>query len=263
MPTDPFVDVTELPSLGPLRYLDVRDQASFDAGHAPGAVRVPLDEWDAAAKAADTGFAKTAYWDSALNALGADPTLTAVTYDGGAMTNAARVWFILQYYGLKAVIVNGGWPILAGTTGLPPAAAVSSVGFRAVQGSGPVGLVDRETLRDQLDGRAHVFDTRTRAEFTGEDARNRARRGHLPGARHLSHVDLLENGVVRPAAALRAMLERVGFGPGDHIVTHCEGGGRAALGAAAAVRAGFADVRVYYLSFGDWVRDESCPIVRD
>ena len=154
MPNDPFVDVGDLPSLGPLRYLDVRDQASFDAGHAPGAVRVPLDEWDAAAKAADTGFAKTAYWDSALNALGADPTLTAVTYDGGGMTNAARVWFILQYYGLKAVIVNGGWPLLAGATGLPPAAAVSSVGFRAVPGSGPVGLVDRESLRDQLDGRA-------------------------------------------------------------------------------------------------------------
>ena len=37
----------------------------------------------------------------------------------------------------------------------------------------------------------------------------------------------------------------------------------AALGAAAAVRAGFDDVRVYYLSFADWVRDESCPIVRD
>ncbi|HKM72773.1 MAG TPA: rhodanese-like domain-containing protein [Stellaceae bacterium] len=58
-------------------------------------------------------------------------------------------------------------------------------------------------------------------------------------------------------------LERVGFGPSDHIVTHCEGGGRAALAAAAAVRAGYDDVRVYYLSFADWVRDESCPIVRD
>src|ERR1700751_3158759 len=257
MPNDPFVNVGDLPSLGPLRYLDVRDQASFDAGHAPGAVRVPLDEWDAAAKAADTGFAKTAYWDSALNALGLDPALTAVSYDSGGMTNAARVWFILQYYGLKAVIVNGGWPMLAGTTGLPPAAAVSSVRFHAVPGSGPVGLVDREMLRDQLDGRAHVFDTRTRAEFTGEDARNRARSGHLPGARHLSHVE------VRPATALRPILERVGFSPSDHIVTHCEGGGRAALGAAATVRAGFADVRVYYLSFGDWVRDESCPVVRD
>ena len=263
MPNDPFVDVGELSSLGRLRYLDVRDQAAFDAGHAPGAVRVPLDEWDAAIKNADTGFAQTAYWDKALGALGVDSTMTAVAYDGGAMTNAARVWFILQYYGLKAAILNGGWPALASATRLPAAAAAASGGFRAVPGAGAVGLVDRHTLRDQLDGRAHVFDTRTRAEFTGEDARNRARSGHLPGARHLSHADLLDNGVVRPAPVLRAMLERAGFGPGDHIVTHCEGGGRAALGAAAAARAGFDDVRVYYLSFGDWVRDESCPVVRD
>jgi thiosulfate/3-mercaptopyruvate sulfurtransferase len=204
MPHDPFVDVGDLPSLGPLRYLDVREQAAFDAGHAPGAVRVPLDEWDAAAKAADTGFATTAYWDHALTVLGVDPMVTAVAYDSGGMTNAARVWFILQYYGVKAVILNGGWPVLASASELPPAAA-SSGGFRAVSGSGSVGLVDRETLRDQLDGRADVFDTRTRAEFTGEDARNRARSGHLPGARHVSHVDLLENGMVRPAPALRAM----------------------------------------------------------
>ncbi len=263
MPNDPFVDVAGLNSLGPLRYLDVRDQAAFDAGHAPGAVLVPLGEWDAAAKAPDAGFAKTAYWDQALGALGLDPTVSAVVYDSGSMTNAARVWFILQYFGLKAVILNGGWPALSGARGLPKAIAASSSGFRAVPGSGSVGLIDRQTLKDQLDGRAQVFDTRTRAEFTGEDARNRPRSGHLPGARHLSHVDLFDNGMVRSASVLRAMLERAGFGPGDHIVTHCEGGGRAALGAAAAVRAGFADVRVYYLSFADWVRDASCPIVRD
>src|SRR5262249_51128357 len=259
MPNDPFVNVGDLPSLGPLRYLDVRDQAAFDAGHAPGAVRVPLEEWDAAAKAPDAGFAKTAYWDHALGALGLDPTVTGVAYDNGGMTNAARVWFILQYYGLKAVILNGGWPALASATGLPTATAARPGGFQAMPGSGPVGLVDRETLRQQLDGRAQVFDTRTRAEFTGEDARNRPRSGHLPGARHLSHEDLLENGVVRPASALRAMLERVGFGPGDHIVTHCEGGGRAALGAAAAVRAGLAGGGGYYLGLGGWVRGEGCP----
>ena len=113
--------------------------------------------------------------------------------------------------------------------------------FRAVPGTGSVGLADQETLKHQLDGTAHVFDTRTRAEFTGADARNRSRSGHLPGARHLSHADLLDNGVVRSAPALRTMLERVGFGPDGHIVTHCEGGGRAALGATAAMRAGFDD----------------------
>jgi len=35
------------------------------------------------------------------------------------------------------------------------------------------------------------------------------------------------------------------------------------LAAAAAVRAGYDDVRVYYRSFADWVRDESCPVVRE
>jgi thiosulfate/3-mercaptopyruvate sulfurtransferase len=262
MPNDPFVDIAALTSLGPARYLDARDRATFDAGHAPGAVHVPIEEWDKAAKAADIGFAKTSYWDEALGSLGVDHSAIAVTYDDGRMTNAARVWFILQYFGVKAVILNGGWPALSSTTGLPTAAKPSRSGFRATPGAGSVGLVDRETLKRQLYCHAHVFDTRTRAELSGEDMRNRTRGGHLPGARHLSHTDLSDNGVVS-AGTGSAMMEQVGFGPGDHIVTHCEGGGRAALAAAAAVRAGYDDVRVYYLSFADWARDESCPIVGD
>jgi len=94
----------------------------FDAGHAPGAMRVPLEEWDAAAKAADTGFNKTAYWDDALGSLGVDHSAIAVAYDGGRMTDAERVWFILQYFGIKAVILNGGWPVLSSANGLPEGA---------------------------------------------------------------------------------------------------------------------------------------------
>ena len=124
MPKDPFVDVAALRSLGPVRYLDARDQTMFDAGHAPGAVRVPVEEWDAAVKAADTGFSKTAFWDDALGSLGVDGSAIAVAYDGGGMTNAARVWFILQYFGVKAVILNGGWPVLASATGLPAGAEI-------------------------------------------------------------------------------------------------------------------------------------------
>ena len=206
MPNDSFVDVAALASLGPIRYLDARDQATFEDRHAPGAVRVPVDEWDKAAKEAGVGFDNTAYWDHALGSLDVDPSAVAVTYDGGQMTNAARVWFILQYFGVKAVILNGGWPALSAVAGLPAGAGPAQGPFHAVPGSGSVGLIDRETLKRQLDGAAHVFDTRTRAEFAGEDARNRARSGHLPGARHLSHVDLLDNGVVRPALALRSML---------------------------------------------------------
>jgi thiosulfate/3-mercaptopyruvate sulfurtransferase len=262
MPNDPFIDPAALSSLGPVRYLDARDQAAFDAGHAPNAVRAPIDAWDKAIKTADIGFGQTAFWEQALGSLGVGPGVTAVTYDAGGMTNAARVWFVLQYFGVPCLIANGGWPALAAGS-VPPGVGPAGGGLRLSPGSGAVGVVDRETLKGQLDGAAHVFDSRTRAEFTGEDARGRPRSGHLPGARHLSHADLMDKGVVHPGPRLRGMMEDVGFGPGDHIVTHCEGGGRAALAAAAAVRAGFDDVRVYYLSFGDWARDESCPIVRD
>jgi len=261
MPQDPFVDAAALSSLGPVRYLDARDQTAFDAHHAPGAARVPMEAWDAAAKSPATGFTSTAHWGEAFRALGIGDGATGVAYDTGAMTNAARVWFILQYFGARCVILNGGWPALAAAGDLPAAAPPAAVPFQAVAGEGVVGVVDRETLKRQLDGQAHVFDSRTRAEFTGEDARGRPRGGHLPGARHLSHVDLMRNGMVHSAPELLRMMEQAGFGPGDHVVTHCEGGGRAALAAAAAARAGFDDVRVYYLSFADWARDESCPIV--
>jgi thiosulfate/3-mercaptopyruvate sulfurtransferase len=263
MPSDPFVEPAALSSLGAIRYLDARDQAAFDAGHAPGAVRAPLDAWDKALKAAGSGVGAPDFWANSLGELGVGPDVTAVAYDTGAMTNAARVWFILQYFGLKCVIVNGGWAALAAASALPAAAGPSAGPIQMTLDAGAVGLVHREALKQQLDGAAHVFDSRTRAEFTGEDSRGRPRSGHLPGARHLSHADLMDHGIVHSAPVLRAMLEGVGFGPGDHIVTHCEGGGRAALAAAAAVRAGYDDVRVYYNSFGDWARDESCPIVRD
>jgi thiosulfate/3-mercaptopyruvate sulfurtransferase len=262
MPNDPFIDPAALSSLGPVRYLDARDQAAFDAGHAPNAVRAPVDTWDKAIKTADIGFGQTAFWEEALGSIGVGPGVTAVTYDAGGMTNAARVWFVLQFFGVPCLIVNGGWPALA-ASGIPVGAGSASQGFPLSPGAGAAGVLDWETLKRQLNGAAHLFDSRTRAEFTGEDSRGRARSGHLPGARHLSHADLMDKGVVHLAPILRGMMEGVGFGPGDHIVTHCEGGGRAALAAAAALRAGFDNVRVYYLSFGDWARDESCPIVRD
>jgi thiosulfate/3-mercaptopyruvate sulfurtransferase len=263
MPRDPFVDHTHLPILGAVRYLDVRDSAAFEAGHAPGAVRVPLERWDAAIKSPEIGFDNAAWWSETLAELGLGDDHIGVAYDAGGMTNAARVWFILQYFGLNCALLNGGWPALAAAPAVPAAAPPAAGGFTADPGAGLVGVVDRHTLKQQLDGTARVFDSRTRAEYTGEDTRNRARAGHLPGALHLSHAELVDDGRVHDPDRLRAMLEAAGFADSDRIVTHCEGGGRAALAAAAALRAGYEDVRVYYLSFGDWVRDETCPVVRD
>lgn len=264
MSHDPVIEPTGLPSLTSFHLLDVRDPAAFDADHPARAARVPIEVWEAAAKAGETSFENVAYWEHAIAALGLDGRTTAVVYDDGRMTEAARVWFILQYFGVDARILNGGWPAIQGREDLLAAAVepASAAAFKARPGTGPVGFVDRQALKAELDGDVRIFDARTADEFSGQDLRRNARGGHLPGARLLPHADLLEAGRLRSAGALRDLLAGAGFRPGDHIVTHCDGGGRAALAAAAAVRAGYNDVRAYYLSFADWAKDESCPIVR-
>ena len=226
--------------------------------------RVPLEVWEAAAKSGETSFENVAYWERAIAALGIDGSISAVVFDDGRLTEAARVWFILQYFGAEAYILNGGWPAIkdnADVRGIIPDAGPAS--FKARPGSGPVGLVDRQTLKAELGADVRIFDARTAGEFAGEDLRRNSRGGHLPGARLLPHSNLLDAGRLRPADELQQLLTDAGFQSGDHIVTHCDGGGGAALAAAAAVRAGYQDVRAYYLSFADWAKDENCAIVRD
>lgn len=249
-----------------LLVLDARAEEDYRQGHWPGAVRVPVLDWEAAAKQTDTGLSEDRYWRTLIGDLGVDGRRPVAVYDDGRMTEAARVWFILQHFGVPAAVLDGGLPALydrpdahMDRTPVVPTPAT----FDPVPTShGLVGLVTRHELRDRLDDGTRIFDARTAAEFAGEDLQRNARGGHLPGARRVGHADLLTAaGRMKPAGELRAMLEAAGFRSGERIVTHCDGGGRAALAALAAVQAGFAQVEAYYLSFADWAKDESCPIV--
>lgn len=107
-----------------------------------------------------------------------------------------------------------------------------------------------------------IIDARTAAELNGGDLKANKRGGHLPGAAHLDHQDLLDERHLRPASDLAQLMADAGVRGGAPVVTHCQGDGRAALAALAAVAAGQEDVRVYYLTFGDWAADDSCPLVQ-
>src|SRR4051812_33342485 len=223
--------------------LDVRDQASYLAGHAPGAVHLDIRSWEAAGSAAETDFANTHFWTARIGELGIDAATRVAVHDDGKQTNAARVWFILQLFGAQAAILDGGWPALKQALQgrvETEQAAVTKRTFAANTSLADVGLFTRHSLRTALErDEVQVFDARTAAEYSGEDSRGNARSGHLPGAANISHTDLLDGeGKLKPVEALRALLTAAGFRPGQRIVTHCQGGGRAALAAAAAVQAG-------------------------
>ncbi len=252
--------------------LDVRSKTEYDNGHIAGAVWVDPSEWKQMSLADETGLDHETPWKNRIGALGIsghDPTLI---YDDGSMTKAARIWFIFQHFGVpNTSVLNGGYPILK---------PLIKKGFIAVSkeqtkpipvkfensANTPVriALVDKQRVQKAIEqGEAQVFDTRTYEEYTGENLRNNTRGGHLPNAINLPHNKLLDNkGRIKSPQALAAIFKKAGFKQGQPIITHCQGGGRASLAALAADIAGYGPVMNYYLSFGEWAADASCPIVK-
>lgn len=248
----PIVTASQLADLGAVRLLYVPAGDEQPAGMAT----VPIRDWIAIAKQSDTGLDDVLYWQDQIAQLGLSQDVLTVVLDNGSMIEAARVWFILQYFRLPAAVLNGGLP---GLGEMPAQAARSTKKPVLRPGTGAVGLMGREELKTGL-ASVQVLDARTSAEFMGDDLKGNARGGHLPGAVLLDHHDILDGLHIRPASELADMMSDAGLHVGDPVVTHCQGGGRAALAALAAVAAGQADVRLYYLSFGDWAADESCSV---
>jgi thiosulfate/3-mercaptopyruvate sulfurtransferase len=260
-----------------LVVIDVRDDQAYALGHVRGAISVPGAQWHKLSHAADTGLENETFWEQHLGSLGITRGSTVLVYDQGVMTEASRVWFILQHFGVAdASVINGGFPMIqeAGHVWTTPVittdASVPTPRTFAVTTNAPprtptttlVGFTDRAALRKAIaSGEVQVLDARTAGEFAGTDARGNPRAGHLPGGKNLPHTQLLdERGRLRQSSELATIFEQAGFRRGTTIIAHCQSGGRSSLAALAAARAGYGPVTNYYLSFGDWSRDASCPV---
>ncbi len=247
--------------------IDVREHLSYQLGHVPGAVHLDLKQWEKLAKTPQGALERAGVWWPAIAGLGIDGRAAVIVYDDGRMTEAARTWFILQWHGVDVQVLDGGWPALLKVPSFKPEKGSHtpvSTTYAAPQGHVPtVGLVGRQTLKEQLDRSVQILDARTCAEHVGDDLKSNARGGHLPGAKLLEHASLLSaDGRLKPPQQIFELLANAGIKRGASVVTHCDGGGRAALAALAAVSAGQQDVSAYYLSFSDWAKDETCPVVR-
>lgn len=274
---DALVEATDLAAVvrgadDDLVIFDVRAEAEYAAGHLPGAVRIDYSEWEQLSLSADTGLTHEQMWHERIGSAGVDADDAVLIYDGGKMTRAARVWFILQHFGVaEARVVNGGFPLIAqeadsgrlrlSTDPIEP----RRVAFEPTgENTGRIGSLDRFEVKAAIEaGEAQVLDARTVDEYRGLDLRKNDRGGHLPTATNVPHTALLdERGRLKPMAELAAILDNAGFVKGRPVITHCDGGGRAALAALAAARAGYGPVVNYYLSFGDWAKDTTCPVVK-
>jgi thiosulfate/3-mercaptopyruvate sulfurtransferase len=241
--------------------LDARERPKYDKGHIPQARWVDQAAW---AKAFGHGQ-DTAGWARRIGGLGLGTDTPVVIYDDNDAKDAARVWWLLRYWGVADVrLLNGGW---AGWTAAeqPTAkdeAAPAPVAFEAK--ASPGRLATKEQLLGSLEGGSlQIVDARSAKEFCGEAKLGNKRGGAIPGAKHLEWIDLIDRRTHRFKAAedLRKVFEQAGVGLGRPTATYCQSGGRAAVLAFGLELMGAKQVGNYYPSWAEWGNAEDTPVV--
>jgi thiosulfate/3-mercaptopyruvate sulfurtransferase len=206
-------------------------------------------------------LADRAAWEAWIAPLGIGPETEVLVYDANRQLDAARLWWLLSYLGVEHVgLIDGGFPLWKKQE-RPVSEEVPKVGSQAfkVRFRG-----DRLATRDEVlgvlkQGNERVIDARSEAEHTGTEKRSK-RGGRVPTACHLEWATFVDkDGRFLDETTLRAKLAKAGVKPGEPVITHCQGGGRASVDAFVFERLGY-PTRNYYLGWSDWGNALDTPV---
>lgn len=242
--------------------LDARPQAAFADGHVPTARWVDTDDW--AAAFADGGAADE--WSGRIGALGIEATTHVVVYDDQRMKDAARIWWILRYWGVDDVrLLQGGWHgwIAGGhpVTAEPPA-PVEPSSFQAI--AHRARWANLQQVLDLLHGGdAQIVDARSADEHCGVEPLDNQRAGSIPGAIHLEWSELVDQDTHRfqSPGRLRELFAQAGIDLARPLTCHCQSGGRASVMAFALELMGAREVHNYVRGWSEWGNTPDTPIV--
>lgn len=241
--------------------LDVRSSEAYDTSHIPSAHRIDHDAW----KSAFSGNQNAEAWSERIGSLGIGKDTSVVIYDEVGMKDAARIWWLLRYWGVENVrLLNGGWKTWSAqdlATTKKPTPAAEPVPFRAV------AVENRLTNKDQIlklleGGSLQIVDARSFDEHCGLDPRKNQKGGAIPGAKHLEWSDLVDADTHRfkKPTEIRALMEKAGIDPKIPTATHCQSGGRASVMAFGVELMGGEQVQNYYQGWSEWGNAEETPV---
>ena len=254
-----------------VRIIDCATLEAYRRAHIPGSVQLPVHIYikEEDPQGSDHGVLVMApkSFEDLMNKLGVTADTTVVTYDDNNALVAARLWWVLKYYGhTNAKVLNGGWhrwltenrPVTFHAT-RPPAGSFTAR-------PNPDLYASLDYLNEQHANPAcQVLDARTDGEWEGTNDRGNKRSGRVPNSKHLEWLKFVATDDSRkflPAGDLQALLDNAGFVREKPTITYCQGGIRAAHAAFVMDLLGYDNVRVYDGSMREWANREDTPLVK-
>jgi thiosulfate/3-mercaptopyruvate sulfurtransferase len=279
MSPEPLVTVEELQGLlasGHVCLFDCRHnllvpsagREAWLAGHIPGSVHADMDLDLSAAVTPGSGrhpLPAAGAFAGFLARSGWRPGMPVVAYDaqGGAL--AARLWWLMRYFGQPGARLLDGGLAAWQADGLP-----LREGDYQPRAQLPVQLyadnsmvVGQQELRQALDeGAMLLADARAADRFAGENETIDPVAGHVPGAisQPFSH-NLDSVGCFKPAEVLRERYLGLLDGHSPRQLAHmCGSGVTACHNALAMELAGLPGSRLYAGSWSEWITNADNPV---
>ena len=242
-----------------------QQKTDYDAGHVPGARFLPWSGYTIQHDGLSTELPDAAQVDSALEGIGVSDN-SRIVITGGPITNTARLYYTLDYFGLAAHVslLDGGidaWreegrPIDRTTT---TATARGSVTLHPQSSK----LADAKWITANTAAPGNhvaVLDARVPEFFAGLAINNTPRAGRLPMAQNVPFSWLTgELTRFRDRPKLARLFAEAGVHKGDTVVTYCHIGQQASVLYVAARILGY-DAAVYDGSFEDWSKRSELPV---
>ena len=247
-----------------VRIVDMRARGFAD-GHIPEAVFLD-NNWIRNPKAPPTFLPTPQEFEALMSRLGIANTTRVVAYDDRGGIYAARLWWILNYYGHSNVaLLDGGWVTwVAGqrpTTTAAPAPAAARFAVRP----GTVKVATADQIRAAINNpRVKLVDARTQAEIDGKELRGIKRGGYVESSIPVYWEDTLDPvaKTFRPAAEIAKLYRDKGITATDEVTVYCQVGMRAShdLFTLALLGHDLTKLSNYYGAWEEWGNREDTPI---
>jgi thiosulfate/3-mercaptopyruvate sulfurtransferase len=247
-----------------VRVVDLRPRGYAD-GHIPGAVWLDNNAIRIANRP-PTFLPTPQEFADLMSQLGISNTTRVIAYDERGGIYAARLWWILNYYGhANVALLDGGWVkwTLDGRPTDTATPTVARAAFTVSPGTVKVATADDVLAAIDKPG-VKLVDARTQGEIEGKDLRNIKRGGFIESSVAVYWEDTLDpqTKTFKSAAEIQKLYRDRGIGPQDDVITYCQVGMRAAhdLFTLALIGHDLTKLRNYYGSWEEWGNREDTPI---
>lgn len=258
--------------------VDVRSEEQYRAGHIPSAINLPGSEWRTPAtkdpkregpgqrifRRAD-GKVDVQRYEKLLGDAGITPDRRIVIYgnQAGKADGSVPAAILLKLGHQDVAFLDGvglerwqsaGLPVSDVPVEVKPTTYVAKAEADSVWSA-------EDVLKNLDSEEVVIIDSRTPAEFAGQDLRGNERGGHIPGAQLLNSEDFLNlaTGTTISKAAAKAKVEKL-IPRGKKVVIYCQSGTRCSHEELILRDLGYDNVILYDGSWQEWGNRADTPV---